>query len=351
MTFANVSSNYLATAMAPAVRQTQAQIANLQIESSTGEYANLGLQLGSQSGYELSLRTQDDLLQALSTSNSVVASNMTSSQNALSSLLSAAQSTASSLASTTSSSDNAFSLQNLGQNSLQQFISVANTTAAGGYLFGGQNSATAPVDDYFASPTSSAKTAVDTAFTNYFGFPTTSPNVANITSTQMQGFLSGPFASLFQSPSWTTNWSNASDDNVTTEIAPGDTVQTSTNANTAGFQQLAQGYAMLTEFANIGLGSGAQQAVISAATTTVNSGVSSLIKTQASLGLAQDRVTQANSAISSQMTTLQAQINKMDNVDPSQIATQLTALSTQLETAYQLTSQIHNLNLAQYLPT
>lgn len=350
MTIANVSSAYLASALLPSVRQTQAQLADLQTEASTGEYADLGLQLGSQSGYEMSLRTQDGLLQATAGANGVAASNLSSSQSALDALLQSAQSAAKSLATTNSSSGNAFNLQSLGQNNLQQFVALSNTTSAGGYVFGGQNTQAAPLNDYFAQPTSSAKTAVDSAFQTYFGFPTSSSNVSSITSTQMQGFLSGPFASLFQGSSWTSTWSNASSSNVATEILPGDLVDTSTNANTAGFQQLAQGYTALAAFGNLGLGTGAQQAVITAATTTITTGISSVINTQATLGLAQDQITQANSAISSQRNMLETEINRLDNVDPADIATRLTALSTQLQTAYQLTSQIHNLNLAQYLP-
>jgi hypothetical protein len=65
MTINNVSSAYLNSALLPAVRQAQSQLSTLETESATGQYADLGLQLGGQSGYELSLRTQDDLLQTL----------------------------------------------------------------------------------------------------------------------------------------------------------------------------------------------------------------------------------------------------------------------------------------------
>ena len=47
----------------------------------------VGLQLGGQSGYELSLRTQDDLLQAMTVGTGVTATNMSTAQSALSSIL------------------------------------------------------------------------------------------------------------------------------------------------------------------------------------------------------------------------------------------------------------------------
>ena len=351
MTISNVSSNYLATAMLPAVKQAQTQLATLQTESASGQYADLGLQLGSQSGYELSLRTQDDQLMAMTSANGLTATNMTSAQDALSSILKSADDSFSSLTTLASGASNPQSLQSLGQNQLQQLIALGNTTSGGAYVFGGQNLSSPPLDDYFNTSGSTAKTAVDTAFQSYFGFSVNSSNVGNITAPQMQGFLSGPYAQQFQGSSWTTNWSTASDDNMTTQIAPNTTITTSTNANTAGFRDLAQGYTMLSEFGNIGLSSSAQQALATTATNLVTQGVSSVINTQASLGQSQTAITAANSQMSQQMTLLQTQVGSLDSVDPAQVATELSQISTQLQTSYQVTAKLYDLNLAQYLPT
>ncbi len=167
----------------------------------------------------------------------------------------------------------------------------------------------------------------------------------------MQSFLSGPFANLFTSPAWGSSWTTASTDNTTSEIAPGQTVTTSTNANSAGFQQLAQGYTMLSEFGNIGLSSAAEQTLAATSLNVVNQGVDSLTNTQADLGVSQSAITQANDFMSLQLTQVQTEIGKLDDVDPASVATQLSTLSTQLQSAYQLTAQIQRLSLAQYIPT
>jgi len=67
-------------------------------------------------------------------------------------------------------------------------------------------------------------------------------------------------------------------------------------------------------------------------------------------GAAQSQITDANSAMSSQMTLLQQQVDSLDNVNSYSVATQLSTLQTQLETAYQLTAQISQLSLAKFLP-
>src|SRR5580704_8623205 len=161
MPVTHVSTAYLGTALIPAVSQAQTQLSQLEIESTTGEYADLGLQLGDQSGYELSLRNQDDLLQTLTANNSIASTALSTTQSVLTSLTADAQTAAEGLATARTGSNSAATMQSLGQTALEQLIAGANTTEGDLYVFGGINSQTAPLDDYFSAPTSVAKTAID----------------------------------------------------------------------------------------------------------------------------------------------------------------------------------------------
>jgi flagellar hook-associated protein 3 FlgL len=345
-----VSTPFLANSLVGPVMQAQSSLTNAMTEMSTGEYANLGLQLGDQSGYELSLKEQVGLLQTLTSGNSVVLTNMSTAQNALSATQKSAQTTLDNLAAWTPVGDSGPSLQNMGQSALQSLISRANTTSGDQYVFGGINSAVAPMADYYSTPTSAAKTAIDQAFQTTFGVLPSDPGAANISASAMQSFLSGPFAALFQGASWSADWSSASSVNTSAEIAPGQTVTTSTNANQRGFQQLAQAYTMLSEFGGSALSSDAQQAVATAAASLVSQGVDSMINVQAGLGSSQSAVTNANSSMSSQLTILQGQIGNLDNVNPTTTAAQISSLTNQIQMAYELTARLQRLNLAQYLP-
>jgi flagellar hook-associated protein 3 FlgL len=346
-----VSTYSLGTAMLSSMAQAQNQLTQLTAESSSGQYADLGLQLGDQSGYELSLRNQTNLLQSLTTANSLTVSSLKTSQSAIDAMRTGAQTALTALTAVTAGATGAASsLQSAGTNALQSLISSANVTSNGQYVFSGDNTAVAPMANYFSSTTSAAKSAIDAAFVSAFGYAPTSASASNITASQMQTFLSGPFANLFSGASWTTDWSSASSTDVTTQIAPGETATTSTNLNQPGFQQLAEGYAMLAEFGGSSLSSDTQQTVITAATSLITQGVSSLTATEATLGSAQTQVTQATTSMSNQLTILQTQIGNLDNVNTSAVAVQLNSLSTQLETAYQLTAQLQKMSLAQYLP-
>jgi flagellar hook-associated protein 3 FlgL len=319
-------------------------------EMSSGQYADLGLQLGDQSGYELSLKEQVGLLQTLTSSNSVVSTSLSTAQNALSAIQSSAQTTLNDLATWTPSANSGASLQNMGQSALQSLIASTNATSGDQYVFGGVNSAVAPMADYYSTPTSAAKTAVDNAFQTAFGCLPTDTAAASITPAQIQSFLAGPFASLFSGASWTSDWSSASSANTTAEIAPGQTVETSTNANQPGFQELAQAYTMLSEFGGSELSASAQQAVASAATSLISQGQTSLTDTRTALGATQSAVTDANNTMSTQLTLVQKQVDGLDNVDQNATAAQISSLTNQIQMAYELTARIQQLNLAQYLP-
>ncbi len=238
----------------------------------------------------------------------------------------------------------------MGLSALQGLAASANTTSGDQYVFGGINSSAAPLADYFATPPSAAKTAVDAAFQTAFGVLPTNPAAASITPTQIQAFLSGPYAALFSGANWTSDWSSASSANPTAQIAPGRTVETSTNANAPAFQQLAQAYTMLSEFGGSALSASAQQAVASAATSLINQGQASLTGLQTSLGATQTAVTDANAAMGQQLMLLQNQVNGLDAVDQNATAAKIASLTSQIQMAYELTARIQQLNLAQYLP-
>jgi flagellar hook-associated protein 3 FlgL len=346
-----VSTYSLGSAMLSSMARAQNQLTQLTAESSSGQYADLGLQLGDQSGYELSLRNQTNLLQSLTTANNLTVTNLKTAQAALDAIRTTAESTVKTLTSTTAgSSGAATTLQSTGTDALQSLISATNTTSNGQYVFAGDNSGVAPMADYFSSTTSAAKNAIDTAFVNTFGYAPTSSRASEISASDMQSFITGTLDPLFSGSNWTDDWSSASSTDVTTQIAPGESATTSTNANQAGFQQLAEGYAMLAEFGGSSLSTAAQQTLITSASSLINQGISSLTTTEATLGAAQTQVTDASTSMSNQLTILQTQVGNLDNVDTSAVAVQLNSLSTQLETAYQLTAQLQKLSLAQYLP-
>jgi len=345
-----ISTQYLSSSMRLSVLRMQSDLATLQTESTSGQYADVGLHLGSQAGEEISLQNENGLLQTSINTNSIVAARLSTTQSSLDSLRSTAQSALTALTEWTPESDTGSTLQNLGANSLQSLISTANTAVGGQYIFAGINTGVAPMTDYTAPP-AAAHTAIQAAFTTYLTSVGATPQT--VTGVQMQGFLSTPaFVNQFQQPAWSaagSHWSSASSTNISSNISPAETIDTSTNVNQPGFQQLTQAYAMLNEFTGAGVPQDAMQVVVNQASALINKGMAALTTTEATMGAAQQRVTDANDNMSAQMTILQTQIANLDSVNPYQTATQVSSLTTQLQTAYSLTSQLQQLSLVKYL--
>ena len=347
-----VSTATMSSILRNNVSQIQSQLTTLEQENSTGQLADIGLTLGADSGQDVTLHQQMADLTAISGSNAVATSQLGAAANALTNLQGAASTLLAAFIegqSGTPGSTGAIGLQQQASGALQSFAALANAEVGGTYVFGGINSGVAPIAAYAQTPPSPAQNAVNAAFQSFFGFPATSPSVKSITGAQMQSFLSGPFATLFGGTSWTSSWSSASDTAATSRIGPDQTIATSVSANAPAFQDMAQALTMVSAFGGLNLSAGAYSSLMTTAQSTMNGASNGLIAASATVGAMQNQVSQADSAIALQQNVLTTQINNIESVNAYQVATQVSNLSTQLQTAYSLTAQIQKLSLVNFL--
>jgi flagellar hook-associated protein 3 FlgL len=339
-----VSTSSLFATPRTAVTDLQSKLNKAQYEMTSGEVADPVESLGSQIGVDEALRSQADSLTNMQSSNAVVSTALTASQNALTSISSDAQTFIKTLI-TAQSTGNVSALATEARSFLDGFTSYANTASGGAFLFGGTNNSVAPMANYSGAPQAATATAFQTAF----GFPQSNSQASSITAGSMQTFLSGAFANLFADPSWTSNWSQAASTNTSAVISPGQSVTTSTTANSNAFRQLASAYTSIADLGIDNLNASAQQAVISNALNQISAGMQGITDTQATLGFSQSQITSANTAMQTQAATIDNTVSQLDGVDPYKAAETLTNLTTQLETAYSLTNQISKLSLVNYL--
>jgi flagellar hook-associated protein 3 FlgL len=342
-----ISTMSLASPLQSSILQAQAALTQDQTEITTDAPADLGLTLGGQTGSVLSLKSQIDQLNAYSTSNSIATSRLSTTSTVLTSLQSTAQAIQSDLLTAQTTGGSTSSLATNVTNAMQTLISGLNTSANGEYIFGGINTDQTPMNDYLATG-STAKANADAAFSSAFGFSQTSSDAADVTGTQMQSFLDTTFASQFTGSGW-SDMSNASSTTMQTAISPSQTTGTSVSANDTAFQQIAEAYAMVNEYAGANLGSDARQAVLTTASNLLSSGMAGLTNLGATVGAAQTAVTNADSEMTSQVTIVQTHVSDLDSVDTYALSTQVTDLTTQLQASYELTSRLQDLSLTNYL--
>ena len=343
------STSAIAEATRLTVAKLQSRLVDAQKEVSTGRYADVGATLGSRTGQSVSLRQEQARLQAIIDSNGSVATRLDASQTALKSISDDAQSFLNQLVSSRNS-DVQSSLEAEAKSGLKDLIGSLNTQINGAYLFAGTNADVKPVADYVEDLPSANKQAVDDAFVAAFGFPPSDPQTANISSDDMQTFLDTSFADLFKDPAWKNTWSQASDQNVRSRISSSELIDTSTNANEDAIRKLVSAYTMVAGLGTANLNQSAFQKVVDQASRLTAEATQGLTTIESDLGSAQQRVTDANSRMTAQQDIITNHIGALEGVDPYEASSRLSALMTQLETAYAMTGRIQNLSLLKYLP-
>lgn len=327
----------------------QAKLIEAQKESSTGRYADVGMTLGYLTQRTVSLRQDHARLQTFRDTNVVASARLELTQTTLDGVAEAAEAFLSTLMAARAAPSSASVAITDAKNKLTSFTAALNTTVNGTHIFSGVNTDVKPITTYFDTPASPAQTAMANAFTAEFGMAQSAAGVENITGAQMEAFLDGAFADLFDSANWTTTWSSASDQNITSRISTNERIETSTNANAEPFRALAQAYTMIADIGLEELDSEAYLAVINKAIEVVGQATADLTQLRAGLGTSQERIAAANDRIDIQKSLLNEHIVQLENVDPYEATVKVNSLLTQIETAYALTARLQNLSLLNHI--
>ncbi len=343
----SISTNALSAAPRLAVTQAQAALSTVQVELSSGKLADIGLGLGSGTGTYVSLAGQQGRLQAIKDSNATTSATLTGATSALDALRTTATSFLSSLTEATTAGTVPSTLVTSAGTNLDALTSTLNTTVDGDAIFAGINTAVSPMTAYTSG--SAAKAAVDSSFSSTFGTTQDSTSASSIGATDMQSYLDGSFSDLFNASSYEGTWSSASNTVPTAQISSTETVQTSVSANGDAFRKLTEAYTMVKEFGGSNFSSAAGQAVLASATKLVGSAVTGLTAVQSTIGLSQSSLSDADDRMATQISYLSTRSGDMVDVDASALATKLSGLQTQIQASYEVTSQLQQLSLVNYL--
>ena len=331
------------------VLKLQQQLVVAQKELSSRRHADVGATLGARTTQTISLRQEVSRLEITIDTNASVQGRVSVSQEALEGLSDTAQQFVSTLLGARNSATGPSVAANAGRANLVAFTATMNTTFAGQHIFAGENVEVQPLNDYFATPTPANRQAVNDAFQSFFGFAQDDPQVANITAPQLQNFLDTSFEALFEEPSWSANWSNASDNNLQSRISNLETVETSTNANEDGFRKLAMAFTMMADLGVPNMNRETFQVVADAAIKVAGEAVQDVAVEQARLGTSEARIATVNTKMSAQIDVLTGQVNNLEAVDEFEAAVRVTSLMTQLEVSYSLTARVQQLTILNYL--
>jgi flagellar hook-associated protein 3 FlgL len=344
-----ISTASLSSETKASIARIQQRLVDAQKELASGRHADVGLTLGAQTGVAVSLRQYITQIQSIKDTNSIVLTRMQGTQAALNTLAATSQTFLNALTPAQSIGTNADTVVQQAEAAMQSLQDQLNASLDGQYLFAGINSDVKPLDNFFGDPPAASAQAINAAFAAKFGMNPDDPNVSSISASDMQDFLSNEFADLFSDTGWAANWSGASDKPVNSRISRTETANTSVTANDNTFRQLAAAFSMVAGLGFANLNSATQQAVMQQATQLVSNGIGGVTKVQSFLGVTQQRVSDANDQIDTQIDFLKKSIDGLESVDPAEVTTQISDLSTALEAAYSVTNRLSNLSIMDFL--
>ncbi|WP_192252533.1 flagellar hook-associated family protein [Mesorhizobium silamurunense] len=343
-----VSSAAISNALRYQQMRMQAELVKATTESQSGRVADVGLALGGRTTQAVTFQRDLDRLNGIVDSNSLVAARLTSTQDSLGQLSDVAQDLLTALTSAVSGDSSTSITQTAAATALQQMTGILNTSVNGEYLFAGTNTDVKPIDDFSAAG-SPAKAAFDAAFSSYFGFTQSDPAAANITAAQMDDFITTAVESQFLGSGWQANWSNATDDQITSRISLSETTQTSVSANEQGIRKLAMAAAMVSTLFAGNISQQGQNTIVSRAQKLVGEAIGGIVQVQSEAGLAQKRVSDASDRMKTQVDLFEKHIIDLEGVDPSEAATRVADLTQHIETSFALTARLQQLSLLNYL--
>ena len=344
-----VSSLYLWRTTAKPIADLQSSLVSAQTEASTGRFADIGSALGAKTSLSIDLRNVLNRATVEIEQNGLAASELDVVQNSMTNLVDVAHSFVGTLIGSRNALNGQAQVKDSAKNALAQMQNILNVTQNGKALFGGINSSAAPLSDYLGTPSSPAKAAVDAAFLAQFGFTQSDPSVANISAAQMDSFLSGSFADLFNSANWSANWSTASSQNSKIRVDNNLKVDVTTNANDSAFRNMAMAFTMVMDLGAGSLSQAAFEKLVDKATTIASSAVTATTNIAGQLGNVQKLLADQNVRLNQRNDTINQQLQRLEGVDQAEVATRINMLMTQLETSYSLTARINKLSLLNYL--
>lgn len=318
-------------------------------EFSTGRHADVGRTLGTRTGAVLDMRHIMGDLTGLKSTNAVVGGRLEDAQASIDGIRKLTAGLVDTALSVRQSGAEPALLVADAKSRFGSIFDMLSVTTNGTYVFSGTNASVPPVDKYLSEPPGPARTAVIAAFTTEFGFPPDDPQVATITPAQYQAYLDGPFAALFEEPSWSANFSNATDQVMRDRISAREEVNSSVTANDSGIRKMFYAMALAIDGGIEHMSADTRELASGRIVATASSATYDMVRQQSEIGMVQERLAQANERIDLEAQALQRRVSGAEEVDAFEVAERLGLMMSRIEASYSVTARMQKLSLLNYL--
>ncbi|WP_310620253.1 flagellin [Flexibacterium corallicola] len=364
MTYYSISTISMTNRMNGYITSETKKLNDALVETGTQRHADMGLELGGQYGTTISLRNEFNYLNQLQTANGQTDVQLSVADAAMEISRTTAESLRDDLIGLRDTTDTVSTQAGPAMESLSFLLGQLNTTTAGVSVFGGTEVGSPPMNEFNSNnPATNYELAAKDILNDYLisvGLVDASgdPDETLMTAADMEDFASNVFPTAF-SDLWNNGGtingntydpiSSATDDTIDSTIGDFMPAQGSVSANEQAFIDMATGYVLVGVFGAMDLGEEAQKELVNQSVTKLSAGIDGTVEVQSTVGVVRDRIEKSDERIQVEMNALNQRVIDLENVDPNQVAVELSQAEAQLEINYAVTSRIKNLSLLNYL--
>ena len=327
------------------IERSQRELADKQLELSSGKKADIARDLGAGTRSSISLREERSHLGAIKDGNSIVATRLQASEVGLGQVATEVDQLLKALVASSSGQADGKQLVEQARNGLASIESALNSSVDGTPLFSGTRLTAKPFAPYFSDPSPPSRQSTSTAFANAFSMSANDPAVSSISTASAMSFVDTAFSDLFADPAWGTAWSAATDSPMQARISPNQVISTTPSANAGPIREVIKTFVMIGDLGVENMNAEARQAIITRAIHDLGGASQGVTSMRADLGRAASSVTGANEQMSATMHTIDRFISDKEDVDPAATSVRLTEISRDLEAAYALIARLSRLSL------
>ncbi|WP_157141217.1 flagellin, partial [Candidatus Liberibacter asiaticus] len=240
------------------------------------------------------------------------------------------------------------------RDSYESFVTFANMTDEGQYLFSGINSSEKPLNGYFTKD-SLAKKSFDQMLQGFLEENSKSLlagqhlEVSSMNAQQMTDFIKQLEDKFSDDEYWANNWSNASDHNIKYRIKDTEGIDVSANVNMRGIRDIMFVAVIGTEFLSKNLTDGARNVLTKKMLSTVQQGLSGIIEQRAVLGISEKNINEERVFLQNKNNIIDTYISKSIGVEQHTAHAQLSTLINKIEMSYMITTKLQKLSILNYL--
>ncbi|MBO1324652.1 flagellin [Acetobacter sp. TBRC 12305] len=329
-------------------------------ETSGGTLSETYAGLGASRSTVIALAPRITQITAWQGNISTAQNNLTMTSSALADMVTQAQALSTNLLSImgTTESSTVTSVATEAQTALTQLGNTLNTSNGVGYIFAGQDSSEPPIPDGASSLDSSSLATQIASIVSTLSTAGASSVMEQATTAAMDNdsgtsvFSTSLSVSAEDADDLSASVITGSSSSTTMGIvATQSSTSSSASATSTGspIRDLMRDMMVMSAMSGMSSSTPGYSDLVTQLNTSLQTTISQLGEMEATVGTTQSSLTSTSSTLTNVQTMLETQVTNIQGADIAQVATETSALSTNLEASYELIAKMKSMTLASYI--